>query len=145
MGDPTMYRVLRPFQYSPDGVSVSNLRSGQNVSIRSDLVNGLISAGLIRMAGAPGQIQGLQDVSGGKIVDHDIQTPLHNTDLETKEDKATEEDVFVSFDKMNRQELIEYLNMMRESFFRGAPDDKLREQAKAVALARLGMPSPVGG
>lgn len=145
MSDQTMYRVLRPFQYSPDGVSVSNLRSGQNVNIRRDLVSGLIAAGLIRRAGVPGQIQGLQDMSGGKIVDHDIQTPLHNADIETKEEKVSVEDVFVGFDKMSRQELIEYLNMMRESFFRGAPDDKLREQAKSVALAKLGIPSPIGG
>lgn len=156
MSDAPLYRVLRSFAYSTNGVSVTDLCEGQTVPVRADLVDGLIRDGYIRLAHAQAATGALLPPPSGSAIGDVIReirailpggdayetkvapaaTPLEDEVHEAVQAEAGTEEVADLIDTMTRLELTAYLTSAGEKYFRGSPTDKLRAQARAVAAGK---------
>lgn len=134
-------RVLRPFDYSRDGINVVTLPSGVTVPIREELFLGLVEAGLIRLS-----ITDPTHYENKMLAIQHAQIPAVTAGIVAVEDKHGEEglrsdegskevvpaDVEIpeDLDELARSELVKILLAMRIDFFKGSTPDQLRAKIR---------------
>lgn len=136
-------RVLRPFDYSKDGINVVTLPSGVTVPIREELFLGLVDAGLIRLS-----ITDPTHYENKMLAIQHAQIPAVTAGIVAVEDKHGEEglrheageadgqkeevtiDIPENLDELARSELAKILLALKIDFFKGSTPDQLRAKIR---------------
>lgn len=134
-------RVLRPFDYSRDGINVVTLSAGTTVPIRDELFPGLIATGLIRLS-----ITDPTHYENKMLAIQHAQIPAVTAGIVAVEDKHGKEglrsdegpkevvpdavEIPENLDELARSELVKILLAMRIDFFKGSTPDQLRAKIR---------------
>lgn len=125
--------ALKDFRYSVDGIQISEAKEGGAVDIPAAIYPGMLEAGMVSPLYAGESIGDAEDLDDA---DEKLETKAIGAAEENKAHGAAEENKTAdaaAFDRMERADLVAYLNERGVSFFKGSDDQKLRDLARLAA------------
>lgn len=122
----TPCHALKDFRFSVDGIQISKAKVADVIDLPTAIYPGMLEAGLVKPLDAGIPAADAEEFET-KSIGPAEENKAHGA---AEENKAAGGDVF---SRMERADLVSYLNERGVTFFKGSDDQKLRELARLAA------------